>query len=74
MLFRSHSTSLRKPPAPEPANATLNFQEIIYLSMPYRLDRQDQLSLIAAVSGLKLNMIPGVRTSWTATETLLSLT
>ncbi|KAF2271886.1 uncharacterized protein EI97DRAFT_366464, partial [Westerdykella ornata] len=41
-------------------NATLDFQEIIYLSMPYRTDRQDQLSLIAAVSGLKLTMLPGV--------------
>ncbi|KAF2260866.1 hypothetical protein CC78DRAFT_471928 [Lojkania enalia] len=44
----------------EPANATLNFQEIIYLSMPYRTDRQDSLSLIAAASGLKLTMMPGV--------------
>jgi hypothetical protein len=50
-----------KPPEPKPANATLDFQEIIYLSMPYRTDRQDALSLIAAVTGLKLTMIPGVR-------------
>ncbi|KAF2736343.1 hypothetical protein EJ04DRAFT_433142 [Polyplosphaeria fusca] len=49
----------RGPPEPKPANATLDFQEIIYLSMPYRTDRQDALSLIAAVSGLKLTMIPG---------------
>lgn len=53
-------------PPPKPANETLDFQEIIYLSMPYRTDRQDQLSLIAAVTGLKLTMIPGVRclTAW----------
>lgn len=47
-------------PPHKPANETLDFQEIIYLSMPYRTDRQDQLSLIAAVTGLKLTMIPGV--------------
>jgi hypothetical protein len=50
----------KAPPEPKPANATLDFQEIIYLSMPYRTDRQDQLSLIAAVTGLKLTMLPGV--------------
>ena len=49
------------PPKPKPANATLDFQEIIYLSMPYRTDRQDALSLIASVAGLKLTMFPGVR-------------
>lgn len=47
-------------PEPQPANGTLDFQEIIYLSMPYRTDRQDALSLIAGVAGLKLTMIPGV--------------
>ncbi|KAF2115002.1 hypothetical protein BDV96DRAFT_576288 [Lophiotrema nucula] len=50
----------QNPPEAQPANATLDFQEIIYLSMPYRTDRQDALSLIAAASGLKLTMIPGV--------------
>ncbi|KAF2729405.1 hypothetical protein EJ04DRAFT_502407 [Polyplosphaeria fusca] len=50
----------RKPPAPKAANATLDFQEIIYLSMPYRTDRQDALSLIAASAGLKFTMMPGV--------------
>lgn len=53
-------------PEPKPANATLDFQEIIFLSMPYRTDRQDALSLIAAVTGLKLTMIPGVRLSHNA--------
>lgn len=47
-------------PEPKPANETLDFQEIIFLSMPYRTDRQDALSLIAAVTGLKLTMLPGV--------------
>lgn len=51
----------RTPPEkPKPANATLDFQEIIYLSMPYRTDRQDALSLVAAAAGLKLTMMPGV--------------
>lgn len=56
----AHNAQVTKPPEVKPANATLDFQEILYLSMPYRTDRQDQLSLIAAVSGLKLTMIPGV--------------
>ncbi|KAF1968730.1 hypothetical protein BU23DRAFT_479468 [Bimuria novae-zelandiae CBS 107.79] len=44
-----------------PANATLDFQEIIYISMPYRTDRQDAMALIAAQTGIKLNkMIAGV--------------
>jgi hypothetical protein len=47
-------------PEPKSANSTLDFQEIIYLSMPYRTDRQDALSLIAGLTGLKLTMIPGV--------------
>ncbi|KAF2266483.1 hypothetical protein CC78DRAFT_531596 [Lojkania enalia] len=51
----------RTPPEPKPANATLDFQEIIYLSMPHRTDRQDALALIAAIAGLKLTMIPGVK-------------
>ncbi|KAF2465449.1 uncharacterized protein BDR25DRAFT_203383, partial [Lindgomyces ingoldianus] len=41
-------------------NSTLNFQEILYISMPHRTDRQDALSLLAAVSGIKLTLIPGV--------------
>lgn len=49
-----------KPPDAKPANATLDFQEIIYVTMPYRTDRQDQMALIAAVTGLKLKMFPGV--------------
>ncbi|KAF2466252.1 uncharacterized protein BDR25DRAFT_293643 [Lindgomyces ingoldianus] len=49
-----------QPPKPKPANSTLDFQEIFYISMPYRTDRQDALSLLAAVSGIKLTMIPGI--------------
>lgn len=46
---------------PRPANATLDFQEIVYISMPYRTDRQDAMALIAAQSGIKLNkLIAGV--------------
>ncbi|PSN62289.1 hypothetical protein BS50DRAFT_592489 [Corynespora cassiicola Philippines] len=53
----------RQPPNPRPANETLDFQEILYISMPYRTDRQDALSLLAAVTGLRLTMIPGVDVS-----------
>lgn len=46
---------------PKTANSTLDFQEIVYISMPYRTDRQDAMALIAAQSGIKLNkMIAGV--------------
>ncbi|KAJ4346631.1 uncharacterized protein N0V89_010562 [Didymosphaeria variabile] len=46
---------------PKPANSTLDFQEIVYISMPYRTDRQDAMVLTAAQTGLKLNkMIKGV--------------
>jgi len=41
----------------KPANSTLDFQEIIYISMPFRTDRQDAMSLIAAQSGIKLNKL-----------------
>ena len=45
----------------KPANSTLDFQEILYISMPYRTDRQDAMTLIAAQTGLKFSkMIPGV--------------
>ncbi|KAF2115868.1 hypothetical protein BDV96DRAFT_687040 [Lophiotrema nucula] len=48
--------------APKPANETLDFQEILYISMPYRTDRQDALALLAAETGLRLTMIPGIST------------
>ncbi|KAJ4293341.1 hypothetical protein N0V90_008623 [Kalmusia sp. IMI 367209] len=48
----------------KPANSTLDFQEIIYISMPYRTDRQDAMALIAAQTGIKLNkLIHGVASS-----------
>ncbi|KAF2246237.1 glycosyltransferase family 25 protein [Trematosphaeria pertusa] len=47
----------------KPANATLDFQEILYISMPYRTDRQDAMSLLAAATGLKVTLIPGVDVS-----------
>jgi hypothetical protein len=62
-----------QPPEAKPANETLDFQEIIYLSMPYRTDRQDQMTLIAAVTGLKLTMLPGVCAFYASTPGSLSL-
>jgi hypothetical protein len=43
-------------------NDTLGFQEILLISMDYRTDRQDALALMAAETGLKLKLIPGVST------------
>ncbi|KAF2685044.1 glycosyltransferase family 25 protein [Lentithecium fluviatile CBS 122367] len=43
-------------------NETLGFQEILLISMDYRTDRQDALALMAAETGLKIRLIPGVRT------------
>lgn len=46
---------------PKTANSTLDFQEVIYISMPYRTDRQDAMVLTAVQSGIKLSkMIAGV--------------
>ena len=45
---------------PQSMNATLNFQEIFYITMPHRTDRQDAMSLLASSTGLKLKMFPGV--------------
>jgi len=42
-------------------NDTLGFQEILMISMDYRTDRQDALALMAAETGLKFKLIPGVR-------------
>ncbi|KAF2814092.1 uncharacterized protein BDZ99DRAFT_380318 [Mytilinidion resinicola] len=53
-------SSIGNPPPPTAANATLDFGAILYISMPFRTDRQDALSLMAAASGLKLTMIEGV--------------
>ncbi|KAK9468819.1 hypothetical protein V1512DRAFT_257979 [Lipomyces arxii] len=41
-------------------NETFGFGEIVYISMPFRTDRQDAMNLLAAYSDVKLNLIPGV--------------
>ncbi|KAK9321817.1 hypothetical protein V1517DRAFT_368109 [Lipomyces orientalis] len=41
-------------------NTSLGFGEIVYISMPYRTDRQDAMTLLASWYGLKLKLIPGV--------------
>ncbi|ORY16391.1 hypothetical protein BCR34DRAFT_597681 [Clohesyomyces aquaticus] len=55
--------SFKNVPKPKPANSTLDFQEILYISMPWRTDRQDALSLLAAISGIKMKLIPGINPS-----------
>ncbi|KAK9478298.1 hypothetical protein V1514DRAFT_307396 [Lipomyces japonicus] len=42
-------------------NSTLGFQEVFYISMPYRTDRQDAMNLLASMSDVQLKLIPGVR-------------
>ncbi|KAK7203586.1 hypothetical protein BZA70DRAFT_312241 [Myxozyma melibiosi] len=41
-------------------NESLGFGEIVYISMPYRTDRQDAMNLVASTTGIKLKLIPGV--------------
>ncbi|KAF5860529.1 hypothetical protein ETB97_001429 [Aspergillus alliaceus] len=44
-------------------NSTLGFERIFYISLPQRTDRQDAMSLVAAVSGLSLTLEHGVNGS-----------
>ncbi|KAK9238801.1 hypothetical protein V1525DRAFT_80992 [Lipomyces kononenkoae] len=41
-------------------NETLGFGKILYISMPYRTDRQDAMDLLASTSNLKVTRINGV--------------
>jgi hypothetical protein len=59
--FRASSHAAAAPPSTVAAmNETLGFQEILMISMDYRTDRQDALALMAAETGLKFKLIPGV--------------
>lgn len=42
-------------------NSTLGFQRIYAISLPQRTDRQDALTLMSVLSGLEINIAPGVR-------------
>lgn len=42
-------------------NATLGFQKLFAISLPQRTDRQDALTLLSALSGLDIEIAPGVR-------------
>lgn len=42
-------------------NATLGFQKIYAISLPQRTDRQDALTLMSVLSGLEIDIAPGVR-------------
>lgn len=46
---------------PHSANATLDFQEIVYLNMDFRTDRTDAMSLVAGSSGLQMKRFSGVK-------------
>ncbi|KAK9242965.1 hypothetical protein V1506DRAFT_463847 [Lipomyces tetrasporus] len=41
-------------------NESLGFGEVLYISMPYRTDRQDAMDLLSSMSGIKLLLIEGV--------------
>lgn len=42
-------------------NSTLGFQRIFAISLPQRTDRQDSLALLSVLSGLEIDIAPGVR-------------
>ncbi|KAL7270472.1 hypothetical protein RUND412_006826 [Rhizina undulata] len=44
----------------EARNSTLGFGEILYLSMPYRTDRQDAMNILATYTNMKLKLVQGV--------------
>lgn len=46
---------------PHTTNATLGFQKLYSISLPQRTDRQDALTLMGALSGLDIEIAPGVR-------------
>lgn len=41
-------------------NSTLNFQKVFAISLPKRTDRQDALTLMSALTGLDIEISPGV--------------
>ncbi|KAK9482271.1 hypothetical protein V1527DRAFT_492891 [Lipomyces starkeyi] len=41
-------------------NETLGFSKVLYISMPYRTDRQDAMNLLASLSDIKIKLIEGV--------------
>lgn len=42
-------------------NSTLGFQKVFAISLPQRTDRQDALTLMSVLSGLEIDIAPGVR-------------
>lgn len=48
------------PGAPKIANSTLDFGKIYVLNLETRPDRRDEMTLIAAASGLQFQFVPGV--------------
>jgi len=58
------------PPIPQVANATLDFGKIYVLNLETREDRHDEMALIAAASGLKLQFVAGVNSKTLDTQAL----
>jgi hypothetical protein len=58
------------PTGPQVANATLDFGKIYVLNLETREDRRDEMAMIAAASGLKLQFIAGVNSKTLDTQAL----
>jgi len=58
------------PTGPLVANSTLDFGKIYVLNLETREDRHDEMALIAAASGLKLQFIAGVNSKTLDTQSL----
>ena len=58
------------PTGPLVTNSTLDFGKIYVLNLETREDRHDEMALIAAASGLKLEFIAGVNSKTLDTQTL----
>lgn len=55
---------------PRVANSTLDFGKIYTLNLETREDRRDEMTLIAAASGLKLQFVAGVNSKTLDTQSL----
>lgn len=52
------------------ANATLGFQKLFAISLPQRTDRHDALTLVSVLSGLEIEVAPGIRGEDVLTKTI----
>jgi Glycosyltransferase family 25 (LPS biosynthesis protein) len=60
----------QNPNEPILANSTLDFGKIYVLNLETREDRRDEMTFIAAASGLQLSFVPGVNSKTLETQSL----